>query len=346
MGYPEDCWIGAFVNTVDPNSDEKPNCDLEVISIEYKDQRNYPYCKHFLFIILDKDLPPNTPLRAPYRLGKNSATRRLGFQKQVINTGSRKVAKSSSTSSSSSSQPPPPSSTPPPVSSSSSLVPTTTTPVSSSSISGAKLFHGFLHYRKPKPVAFRSNPPLVRAQTPIPTSTASSATSTSGLATGRTPPPHNIVLAAQSLVQIPTSTSSSATSTSGLATGRTPPPHNIVLAAQSLVQIPTSTSSSATSTSGLATVGSPPHHNIVQRPPPPRTTLQAIRDSLRTFLDSIVPRSAPGQSCFRAPRIKLVNTNGKFDRKDLLESNYSRTDIEDMVGMLAKAENDLDEIIG
>ena len=106
------------------------------------------------------------------------------------------------------------------------------------------------------------------------------------------------------------------------------------------------TSSSATSIPGLATVGSPPHHNIVQQPPPPRTTLQAIRDNLRTFLDSIVPRSAPGQSCFGAPRIKLVNTKGEFERTDLLETNYSRADIEDMVGMLAKAENDLDEIIG
>jgi len=103
LKYPADVWIGSYVNSLANQNDPttKFNCCLEIVGEEYKDQRQYPYCKYFLFVVLLEDVPAGTWLSLPYGWGKNYTTRHLG-PAPIETSGKRKTAKNDSQSSSSS----------------------------------------------------------------------------------------------------------------------------------------------------------------------------------------------------------------------------------------------------
>lgn len=91
LGYPEDCWIGSIVNSV-KEGDTSNNCYFEIVGEEYKDERNYDYCKYFLFVVLKHDLPAGTWMSVPYNWGKHFASKHLGKPSKVL-SGKRKVGK-------------------------------------------------------------------------------------------------------------------------------------------------------------------------------------------------------------------------------------------------------------
>ena len=102
LKYPTDVWIGSYVNSLANQNDPttKFNCCLEVVGEEYNNDRNYPYCTYFLFVVLLEDVPANTWLSLPYGWGKNYTTRHLG-PVPIEASGKRKTAKNDSQSSSS-----------------------------------------------------------------------------------------------------------------------------------------------------------------------------------------------------------------------------------------------------